>query len=129
MAFSNDDCAQIYNSKSKLTAKLSPGHADSIAKNGQINHDGSMAATTGSDGFINLYQISEVDGQIESKFVQKIKISKELSIIGNENFDFNLEWLPSNEDLLISGNNSLGIISKDEEGNWAMNIEDSVTHQ
>lgn len=33
-----------------------------MAKNGQINIEGSMVATTGTDGFINLYEIAEVDG-------------------------------------------------------------------
>jgi len=64
MAFSNDECAQIYNCKTKLTAKCSPGHSGSRAKNGLVNGEGTMVATTGSDGFINLYEIDEVDGKM-----------------------------------------------------------------
>ena len=72
MGFSNDDCAQIFNFKTKQTARCSPGHINFKSKNGMVNGDGTKVATTGSDGYLNLYDIIESDGQLQTKFVQKI---------------------------------------------------------
>lgn len=128
IGFSNDESAQIFNFKTKQTAKCSPGHGGFKAKNGMVNGDGTMVATTGTDGYLNLYDIIDEDGQMQTKFIQKIQISNDQKNVGNDMFDFSVEWLPSNEDLLVTGNTSLSIISKDEDGQWCLNTEDSVSH-
>lgn len=47
---------------------------------------------------------------------------------GSESFEFSLQWLPSDEDLLLSGNNELSVISRNEEGEWTMVSEKAVSH-
>lgn len=58
MGFSNDECAKIFNCKTKKSVECFPGHSGGRAKNGFINGAGSLVATTGSDGFINFYEIT-----------------------------------------------------------------------
>ena len=72
MAFSNDECAKIYDCKSKKFVECFPGHTGARAKNGMVNGAGSMVATTGSDGFINIYEITRSDSDISVKFATKI---------------------------------------------------------
>ena len=59
LAFSNDESAQVFNSEKKLTATCHPGHVNHRAKNGMVSADGSVIATTGSDGYLNIYEMEE----------------------------------------------------------------------
>lgn len=84
LGFSNDDCAQVFNLETKQTALCSPGHQGHQVKNGQVNGDNSLLATTGTDGCLNIYKIEDDQGQLSTTFLQKIEINKADKKVGND---------------------------------------------
>lgn len=62
------------------------------------------------------------------KFLQKLKITDDKKVV-NPLFDFSITWLPSNEDMLVSGDKSLGVVSKNEEGEWSLSLQELVCHE
>ena len=73
--------------------------------------------------------MEEKEDELSIKFIQKVEISSADKKIGNDLFDFSIQWLPSNEDILVSGNTSLGIVSRDGDGQWSLTLEDAVHHE
>ena len=67
MGFSNDECAQIYNTESKKALQCSPGHTDHCAISGAVNVDGTFAATSGTDGYLNIYSLSSDSAKLENR--------------------------------------------------------------
>lgn len=39
-----------------------------------------------------------------------------------------IQWLPDGESIIVSGNSSLGIISKHEDDQWFISHEDKISH-
>ena len=128
LAFSNDECAQIYNSEQKATLTCSPGHPGHSAKGGQINTEGQYVASTGTDGRLNVYKISQGADGPTLKQEGSLEVSTRTSSLANPFFDFSIHWLPNSETLLVSGNEQLGFVSKDENEQWSLSLEDSVSH-
>ena len=86
---------------------------------------GKYIATTGSDGFLNIYQIQE--NQSSAKFCQKIKIC-EKKVSAERSFDLEMQWLQDGETILIPGKTTLGVVHCDENGDWDIQYEERVKH-
>ena len=39
-----------------------------------------------------------------------------------------VQWLPDGDSVLVSGNKSLGIVTKDEDDSWDICHEDEISH-
>lgn len=55
MGFSNDSHMSMFNTQTQKTVHLKPGHTDCSVKSGVVDFNGKYAATTGSDGYLNIY--------------------------------------------------------------------------
>ena len=77
---------------------MKPGHKDHAVKYATIDSSGRFVATSGTDGKINIYEISNFEG----KFIREFSLFKlNKNILQKSEFEFRLEWL--GETLLTSG--------------------------
>lgn len=124
LGISEDEAVSIFNTETKQTLVCKPGHSGCSAKSGQIDPTGQLVATTGSDGFLNIYKINED----KLEFLTKIKIcDKKVPV--DKSFDLEMQWL-SEETLLVPGKTSLGFLQKDEDDEkvWEACYEERVSH-
>jgi hypothetical protein len=101
-----------------------PGHSGCSAKSGQIDPTGQLVATTGSDGFLNIYKLAE--DKVELLTTVKV-CDKKVPV--DRSFDLEVQWL-SEDTLLIPGKASLGFLQKDadDEKVWEASYEERVSH-
>jgi WD40 repeat protein len=116
---SKDECVSVYNTESKLAIKCSPGHEGS-ALFAQIDASGQFLASSGTDGNVNIYKLSDD----KATLLKKVKISKKVSSTAR----MELSWLES-ESILVSGNTTMGIIMQgDSEKDWSLDYQEAIFH-
>lgn len=125
LAFSKDESAQLFNFDDKKTHSSSPGHADHSILSGQVDPTGRFLATTGTDGFLNIYSLKSEDKPV--KFLNKIQICDKKI---DSTYKLDVQWLPDGETILAAGKESLGFVQKSEEDDaeWSITHEESVSH-
>jgi WD40 repeat protein len=126
VGISEDEHASVFNTETKAALHCKPGHAGCMVKSAQIDQSNSYIATTGTDGFLNIYKLSSTQESLE--LLSKVKIC-EKKVPAERGFDLEPQWL--NEDtILIPGSKSLGFLSKDEDNEkvWEICHEEQVQH-
>ena len=72
LGISEDSAGMVYNHETQSVTQLLPGHEGS-ARNGAIDPLGTYIATTGCDGTLHIYKISDEE---EVNLISKVTISK-----------------------------------------------------
>ena len=93
-----EESVQIYNNNNQQVLQSNPGHLDHKVKSGSVDPTGKFLATTGTDGYLNIYSIN----QNQLSLLKKHKVC-ESKIRTNPNFMFDIQWLQDGEVILISG--------------------------
>ena len=57
LGISDDEHVTIYNSENEMSLSCKPGHVGCQAKSAQVDPTGQYVATTGTDGYLNVYKI------------------------------------------------------------------------
>lgn len=96
VAASEDEHISVFNTETEVTINCKPGHEGCSAKNASIDASGQFLASIGTDGFLNIYKLSEDSAAL----LKKVKITSK-KIGAYDNFD--ISWLES-ESILVSGN-------------------------
>lgn len=82
---------------------------------------GQFLASTGTDGFLNIYELSEDSATL----LKKVKIADKK--VG-PNDRMNISWLES-ESILVSGNKLMGVVTKGEtEKDWELDHQEMISH-
>lgn len=124
LGFSNDSHMSIFNTQTQKTIHLKPGHNDCSVKSGMIDSDGKYAATTGSDGHLNIYKLNEAQDAVE--FITKFKITDRRV---TADVDLRFEILDDGETILIPGQKHLVFVQLDEDTNeWTKIEEPRINH-
>ena len=78
-------------------------------------------ASTGTDGFLNIYKLSEDSATL----LKKVKITdKKVGV----NDRMNISWLES-ESILVSGNKLMGVVAQGEtEKDWELDHQEMISH-
>ena len=88
-------------------------------------------ATTGTDGYLNIYEIQEDQSSVS--LLSKIKIC-EKAVKADRAFEFGVQWLQGTaqgqETIIVSGNTCIGAVQRGEEDGteWALSLEERVAH-
>ena len=59
LGLSEDEHATLFNTENEKSLSCKPGHQGCVALSASVSHDGRFVASTGSDGFLNIYKIDE----------------------------------------------------------------------
>lgn len=73
LGFSSEAHLSLFNTQTENTIFCKPGHEGCSVKSGAVDPTGRFVASTGSDGFMNIYELSE--NQDSATFLTKEKIS------------------------------------------------------
>lgn len=127
LGFSEDEHVTMFNTENEKTFSCKPGHSGCCALSAAVDPTGRFVATTGSDGFMNIYQIDE--SQSSATFKAKVKIC-ERNVKVDRTFDLEVHWIDA-DTIIVPGQLTLGCVSMDdEEGNeWSLNHNEAVSHQ
>lgn len=84
---------------------------------GQVDPTGQFVASTGTDGFINIYKFTENKDSVQ--FQTKVKICDK-KFANDGTYDLGFQFLQDGETILIPGQKSIGFISLSEDGEWEL---------
>lgn len=70
LGFSNSEYVTVFNQENESTFTCKPGHTSCSIKSAQIDPEGSYIATTGTDGYLNIYKIDA--SQNSALFLTKV---------------------------------------------------------
>ena len=59
LGFSNEEHMSLFNTDTEKTITCTPGHASHSVKSGAVSPNNKYVATTGTDGFVRIYKLSE----------------------------------------------------------------------
>lgn len=104
MAFSQEENALLYNTQTQKTIFLKPGHDNCTAKSGAVDPQGQYIATSGSDGFLNIYKFTQNQEGVE--FLDKVKMTAR-RVPQDSTFDLRFQWLDDGETILIPGKTNI----------------------
>ena len=107
LALTDENEMTIYNLDNSKKVQFKPDHVGLI-KSFQIDPTGKQVATTGDDGFLNIYKVVD-DESVEHLTKQSICETKDLSESIKKDLSLDIQWL-NGETLLITGKNSLGFL-------------------
>lgn len=65
----------MFNTETEKVVHMRPGHEGNV-KNGAIDPLNEYIATTGTDGFVNIYKMTPSEESINVELVKKVKIFK-----------------------------------------------------
>ena len=126
LGFSEDEHVTIFNTENEKTFSCKPGHLGCCALSASIDPNGRFAATTGSDGFLNIYKIEKSESS--ATLLSKVKIcEKNLKV--DRTFDLDLHWIDS-ETIIVPGSRHLGCVTMadDDESTWELSCNEAIHH-
>lgn len=109
----------MFNTETQKTIHCKPGHESCSVKSGAVDLQNNYVATTGTDGFLRIYKLSEDHSSVS--FLTKVKIC-EKKVIADSTFDLDISWLEDGESIIVTGNSYCGFVQKgDTETEWEIN--------
>ena len=83
-------------------------------------------ATTGTDGFLNIYKFAEDHSSV--KFLTKVKICDK-KVHSDRTFDLDVQWLEDGESIIVTGNSFCGFVQISEDDlDLEVNHQDMIAH-
>ena len=119
----NDSEIQVFNSETEsvMRFRLDDGV---IAKNGSMDPLVKYLAVSATDGHVYIFNIPNEDSNIGG-LVKKVKVTNlKLEVFGKNPFE--ISWTPDGGALLVSGENTLGVISRES---WELNYSKDFGHK
>lgn len=127
LAFSQEAHSTLYNTQTQKTIFLKPGHENCTAKSGAVDPQGQYIATSGSDGFLNIYKFTQDQENVE--FLEKVKMTNK-RVPQDSTFDLKFQWLDDGETILIPGNTHIVFVQKDDDSEkWNKIEEERINHK
>lgn len=131
LGFSKDSHLGLFNTATEKMITLKPGHQDCSVKSGSVDPCNKYVASTGSDGFLNIYKFAE--DHTSASLMTKVRISSK-KVATDRTQEMEFEWVGDGSEemflILVPGQKHLNVIVKDDEDDksWEVQEEDRVSH-
>ena len=99
LGFSKDEHVGVYNTENQKSFTCTPGHTGCTALGAAVDPNGKFIATSGSDGYLNIYKIDESGSS--ASFLSKVKIC-EKKVVADRTFDLDMHWIDG-ETVVVPG--------------------------
>lgn len=121
----NDSEVQVFNTETEAVLRFRLD-SNTIAKNGALDPLHKYLAITSTDGHVSIFTMpSQEDDSKIRVLIKKVKITKaKVETFGQNPLE--IQWTHDGSHLLVSGENSLGIISRDT---WEINYSKDFGHK
>jgi WD40 repeat protein len=101
LGFSNEEHMSLFNTETEKTIKCTPGHSSHSVKSGAVSPNNKYVATTGTDGFVRIYKLSE--DLSAATFLAQSKIC-EKKVNPDCTFNLDINFLEDDNSLVVTGN-------------------------
>lgn len=102
----------LFNTETEETIVCKPGHKAHSVKSGAVSPNSKFVATTGTDGFVRVFKLSEDFSTV--KFLCQTKICDK-KVSSEQTFNLDIQFLEDDNSMIVSGNQYCGFIQIDDE--------------